>query len=311
MAGTFILRPTTLTSAGNVFYDGNAFPNDAKGWLIDNYPVATILEIAAQTNVANVQFAGFSDVASGLGSLIDTLRFNFSGSSFYLDGSVVPIPFSSLPAGFFALTASVKLVVTLPLGQPIAPGFIHYWLQQANGDNGTQDTATYSYGSIPPPILTIYNQGIGMKGSVSITSFANAGSVALLYDLRVEGTYETIINPSTAVPGQQVTVTDLLVDLRDVTQVLIGTTVATIFSQTLTTLVFIVPSGISGTFTVYLTTSGAPFSIGSLLVPLAEDLEFIDAEAVFRLSNQGEEINVPATWRLQRFDVGPRSEERS
>ncbi len=31
----------------------------------------------------------------------------------------------------------------------------------------------------------------------------------------------------------------------------------------------------------------------------------------FRLANRGEEINVPTTWRLERFDIGPRREEKA
>ncbi len=42
-----------------------------------------------------------------------------------------------------------------------------------------------------------------------------------------------------------------------------------------------------------------------------EDLTFTGSAPGFRLSNQGEEINVPTTWRLERFDIGPRREEKA
>jgi hypothetical protein len=48
------------------------------------------------------------------------------------------------------------------------------------------------------------------------------------------------------------------------------------------------------------------------LNPTVEDeLTFATGTIGFRLANQGEEITVPTTWRLERLDIGPRHEEKA
>ncbi len=44
---------------------------------------------------------------------------------------------------------------------------------------------------------------------------------------------------------------------------------------------------------------------------IEEDVTFTGHAPGFSLANRGEEINVPETWRLERMDIGPRTEEKA
>jgi hypothetical protein len=119
--------------------------------------------------------------------------------SFYLDGSPTPISFAALPVGFTALSASIKINIE-GVAQP-TDGLAQYWLQKSNGINGTvnSDEFVYDFSGTPPTIQFIYDEGCGLKCSISVNDISDVGSIGnagtapfgnYINNLRIEGTYE-------------------------------------------------------------------------------------------------------------------------
>jgi len=160
--GTFIIRPTILASVtpGSWF---SAFTGETLLYALTN------------------QVGGLHNAQNGPSSN-GLARLSFFGPCFYLDGSLVPISFGELPAGFTPLTAIVKAQAAnggVPAGQVFFQG----------GPVGEESPVNqfYDYSVINPfpRIFTIYLNGMGVR------SVALAGTgFSTCYDSRIEGTYQ-------------------------------------------------------------------------------------------------------------------------
>lgn len=158
MAGTFIVKPTSLSSGGIPLIDGNgAIPSDYAGWLI-NFPSTIMNAVNGLDDTAFFQAHAFADTVGV--TFNDTLRFACGGASIYLDGSLVGIDAGSLPSGFTALSAQV---VITQVDRAPSGGTANYYLQLASGDNGAVNMPAYAYGSVPPAMLVILANGIGFR----------------------------------------------------------------------------------------------------------------------------------------------------
>lgn len=193
--GTYIIRPTQLISGGSKYFDYNVSNSLHGGDWAQNFgagvlPISTIVNIMNQT--ADTYF--FAAVSgSGINppdSIAEALRFSFTGSSFYLDGSLVPIDFSGLPSGFTAITASVKVDPSINI-RTDAGCSAQYKLQQDIFTSGTANTPSFDY-SIVPSILDIWSNGCGLRADTSSGAAGNIGAVQDIFNLRVEGTYNLL-----------------------------------------------------------------------------------------------------------------------
>ena len=229
MAKTFIIRPTSLVQGGTPYYDVQFVPQppDSGAWIQDSTGGSphTILDcILSQTWVNIFQAAVSADTVTV--SFSDVLRFIFSGNCIYLDGSLTPISFSALPAGFIATSASVKIDPSI-LPEVNLGGSSHYYLQQANGFAGVVDTPSYPYAN--PDIVNILSFGCGLEVHILNIPAVSQGNVVLIFNLRVEGTYSigatrfTLQNSTTPVrAGDKVKVTSLTGGLDGVAQIVIS-----------------------------------------------------------------------------------------
>lgn len=185
--GTFIIRPTSQNSGGTPQYNSSGpFPNDAAGWFTEDYPVTPLLDVIKDTVAAPsfLQIVAFTDGAPN--SYDNTLRLSFSGDCIYLDGSLTPISFAGLPAGFNPLTASIKIITDAFINN------VSYYLQHASGNDGTVNTDDYPYdfGAFPTPtMLDIISNGCGLRVSFNL-NIGESGQVTGVYNLRIEGTYD-------------------------------------------------------------------------------------------------------------------------
>lgn len=212
MSGTFIIRPTFLVSGGSPLISvTEAFPGTS-AWTLTNFPPDTILQaMRDELATEELQALVFSDT-TGL-TFNDILRFIFDGASIYLDGSPTPIAFGSLPSGFTPASASVNINIEANV-QPNLGGSCHYHLQQEAGNNGPEDTLQYIYDfSIPPSMLDIVSNGCGFKVNIIVDNGADIAAVAIVYNLRIEGTYNIqaftwVLEPvqEPILPGARVTV---------------------------------------------------------------------------------------------------------
>lgn len=185
--GTFIIRPTVLVSGGTP-YGVNTPPG---GWNSLDFPAhpSILFPIA---NTVNLTLSAFSTIPGiGIPQTYDnTARFNFTGNSIYLDGSIIPIAFSGLPAGFVPITSSVKIIVLTIVNFP--PSVARFFLQQAAGVESLIPNSTsfpYSF-TIPPTILDIVNNGCGIHVNLQNDGSGNGNFLESIYNLRVEGIYE-------------------------------------------------------------------------------------------------------------------------
>lgn len=190
MAGTFVIRPTSLVSGGVPYALGSDITIPWLGYVqFTAGPLAPIIDVLRQTGPTDSIAATIFRTGAGSDTFLDTLRLAFTGASFYLDGSPTPIAFASLPSGFTPTAAAVKI------GPSITPDNADdlYNLQQGVGVNGPDLTPTFDYdfSGIPPSALDIYVGGIGLKVFLSVTQAqGNFTEIGPLFDLRVEGTYE-------------------------------------------------------------------------------------------------------------------------
>lgn len=186
--GTFIIRPQHLVSGGGTIFDGCTILPGENGWFVNGYPGAGFDIISALKSVDNGggilanctgnYDAQYDNFDSGV-PISDTIRFDFLGNSYYLDGSSTPIPFASLPAGFTPLTAVVMFNIDFaPAGSAV------YNLQQGSGVNGVNNTTSFAY-AVAPSSLSLYNNGCGIKVSCP----AIGDTIGPIYNLRIEGTY--------------------------------------------------------------------------------------------------------------------------
>lgn len=197
MAGTFILKPTGVVSGGTPITDGNvALPSDFAGWVI-NSPT-TLLQGFTGDVAADASFlqAWCANDTAGSASLDKSIRFEFTGNCYYLDGSLSPV--SSLPVGMGVATATVNLLY----GQSFPPsvGSTQFFLQQAAGVNGPADTLTFPYTIPIPP--SIQGDGIGFRVLFSVGPSPDSGSVFLsdpafvppfsTTNIYISGTYDVI-----------------------------------------------------------------------------------------------------------------------
>lgn len=193
---TFKIRPTFLVSGGVPFFPDIdallvAHPTDVyQGWYYAAFlpDTATIVQVLGSPNgtfgaqiIGQVTTTGFVPK-----SLNDTLRFSFAGNSIYLDGSLTPISFSGLPAGFTPLTAVLSTYPTPPTFS--APTLQqHFFLQLDALTEGAQDAPSLAYSS-PPSAIDLINNGCGVRAAVSITNSGSAGNLSFS-ELVIEGTY--------------------------------------------------------------------------------------------------------------------------
>jgi hypothetical protein len=208
--GTFIIRPIHLASGGTPICDGaGVIPVPFSGWSVDGYPTFNIID--AMRAVSNDNgIGGFFNCDATFfdnGAFNDTIRFDFTGSAFYLDGSLIPIPFASLPSGIRPLTATLSFVNEFGVS-----GTATFQLEQASGVLGVALATSFAYDfTFPAPTMEdIYLDGCGLKVSLPIAG----DSLNVIYDLKVEGTYDilafqyTIENGTTPLnPGDLVTIT--------------------------------------------------------------------------------------------------------
>lgn len=189
--GTFVIRPTELSSGGTPLIDGNDTPADEYGgWVMDTVPPDTILDAMLDAlNDHFMQVVKYTNAAPG--SYNNTLRFNCIGDCIYLDGSLTPISYNTLPAGFNPLTASVEIDIA-GTSVPGGGGVANYFLQQGIIGDGPVNTNSfpYEFTPIPPTMLAIVNNGMGLKINLTVDTNPDVGSIGSVFNFRIEGTYE-------------------------------------------------------------------------------------------------------------------------
>lgn len=201
--GTFIIRPTVLVSGGTPIYDYASTPAFPFGGYQRNSgnDGSTILQWV-NNSIGNPAGDGivYSTVAPF--SFNDTLRFSFTGTSIYLDGSGTPIAFATLPAGFTPLSASAILLTG---GPSISSN--NFNLQHGTLDNGPAGSQTYPYDfTFPPSMLRIWANGIGIKLFLSSQPPPNPNNDGKdISNFRIEGTY-TISSYGYSITNSPVTV---------------------------------------------------------------------------------------------------------
>src|SRR5260221_234007 len=131
MTGTFIIRPAIQTLGGSPFKLSDGTPNNRADWENVTYPVNTILQsMQGVTDLYGLRaIAKYNQLPVQDVHFNDTLRFAFFDKCIYLDGSLVPIAFTELPAGFTPLTASVQIDPSI-FTSNIGNGTSSYFLQK-------------------------------------------------------------------------------------------------------------------------------------------------------------------------------------
>lgn len=299
--GTFIIRPTTHNSGGiPLIISPGLPPDDYAGYKASD--ASTVLQ-AIQSLVAAPAFLDFWVRATNApNALTDTIRFDFLGSSIYLDGAVIPIAFNSLPPGFTLSDATISFDVSAAVA---TSGSIHFYAQGASGNNGPEDTQNYTYdmGAFPTPtMLDVVNNGCGIRIVANVTSFGVSEHAALtaIRNLRVIGNYTTdafqwTLNSPTngASIGDEITITSTnggLDEIDTITLTANGITIEVILEiQTPDLIMFFMPSGF-GNFSVEspiivdvvaTVNNGTQFSGSVTLGTLS--LLFVDASGIYVL----------------------------
>lgn len=291
--GTYIIRPTLLNSGGAPIQDNGAgFGVDSFGWGINGYPGVTILDGVRGTIVGVNQLQAVVNPFFIPLNYTNTLRFSFVGNCIYLDGSLIPISFAGLPAGFTALSGSVRVAIDSIQDNPPVGGTAIFNLQKLAGDNGPNNLDyPYDFVTLPiPTMLDLVNNGCGFKAHVAnVPDIPGvSGGVAVLFDifnLRVEGTYNIAFYNFTLSPpsgssvdvGDTITITspgsDILTDL-DLKHLTVSMTcgLVEVIVQTPRVLTFTIPSACRGAVasTISVTGDGTQFSgtvaLGTLTV---------------------------------------------
>jgi len=307
---TFIIRPTQLISGGLNFIGAALPPVDFAGWYSPDY-ASILAAMLDYINPGGVFFLGAYCVAdTGANALNDTLRFQSVGACIYLDGSAIPIAFSSLPSGFTPTSANIRMSQNGGLTNLVTEsGSADYFLQQASGNNGPINTDVFAYNfSFPAPsMLDIQTNGMGLKVIISVgapspgPSFGQIGST---YGLFIEGTYDivstqfAIENPSPVRIGDEVRivpsivgagglsgVSSITITFNNGTQNITKTVIIDTHTDDLIT--FLIPSGL-GFFvgpvplTITLIGDGIQFS-GSVILTAALQLLFFDGSGIYTL----------------------------
>lgn len=188
--GTFIIRPTSLASGGDPLFETGSDNPDQGFWSITGLPAATILQ--AMNNLTNSLALAASaqafDTITGFG---DTLRFLFTGDCIFLDGSLTPISFASLPSGFLALTAEAIINTPIITGDSDID-LVFYFLQHLEVDEGLFNTNPFPYTDPIPSMLDIVSNGIGFRVNMQSVDFPHTVSVSSLFNLRIQGTYTAV-----------------------------------------------------------------------------------------------------------------------
>jgi hypothetical protein len=199
--GSFIIRPTVLSQGGTpVLSIFDPAPAAYAGWIV-SIEGGTVF--GAVTDPTNVQTLQSSVYAAGSGnSLAQTVRFSTTPNpSIYLDGSLTPIDYQHLPSGFIPTSAVVK--VDGFSSATTGTGVAHFYLQQDSGNDGTVNTASYPYATIPPMFNILFN---GMGFRVNITTSAGGDTAGNVFsNLRVEGTYAIVKFIATLNPANLLT----------------------------------------------------------------------------------------------------------
>lgn len=177
--GTFIILPAVQLSGGTPIQNADDPVLVTFTYLMSDYPTRNLLQAIRDTT----DIPSFLSVDNfDAGHVIDTIRFQFTGDCIYLDGSLTPISFAGLPAGFTPLTASVKIATPFNISNS------NYYLQKGAGIDGVANTNTFDYSPVPSMLIIVSN-GCGLKLDTNAPPVDTA-SVYNLYNLRVEGTYE-------------------------------------------------------------------------------------------------------------------------
>lgn len=299
MAGTFILRPTAISSGGTPIANGSGgLPVDYKGWTTIDYPTTTLLDAFLQlVDLVFTQCACFSDVSPN--SYDDVCRLSFVGASIYLDGSPTPIAIAALPGGFTPSAATVKISID-SIAQP-NDGSTHYHLQQDALTEGTIDTDTFPYVFSPPPsIVKILGDACGLHTEIICNDGTDVGELVNVCDFRIEGIYDIIAftwalssPPNPAEAGDTITVTgDDGLDGIETLEIqykqgdtIHTITVTDIVTQTPTSLVFILPAGFAptdGLLYIVGIGDGIEFS-GSVVLGILHTILFVNASGIYSL----------------------------
>lgn len=307
--GTFIIRPTHLISGGGTFaIDGVPFVSTLHWESFSNPNPAYASILAAMLDYVGDGLQGLSylnDSSATPETGGDTLRFQAVGACIYLDGSLVPIAFSSLPSGFTVTAASVKISQNIAnpiIVQPPIDGTAHFFLQQGNGNDGPQDASEFPYSGFPfPSMLTIQTNGMGVRTAIVCNAVSDPAGIAFFYGLSVEGIYTivsqqwAIQNPSNPVQiGDEVTL--IGEDADEIKEIELefensnGDTVIVkplITFQSPISLTFVIPGGL-GNFqsvspvivTIRVTTFGGTTTLGDNLI-----LVFSNPSGIYTLVN--------------------------
>lgn len=191
--GTFIIRPTVLSSGGSPYTNSYGTSVEAGFGQWSQYGMSsfTIPEVLASQTWLNY-FIAYGGLDTLPFSWSDTIRLDFTGNSIYLDGSLTPISFAGLPAGFTALSAAVEIDPSIDTTTYTSAGSsAHYYLQKSAGDNGVVDTpsSAYNFSAFPKPsMLGIINDGCGFRVDLDVQN--GTAHIVNIFDLHVEGTYE-------------------------------------------------------------------------------------------------------------------------
>lgn len=204
--GTFKIRPTQLVQGGSAYISNvGSVPVIYNGWYnaaqpTDGFTIIQIIRSLASDNKGPL-VATVNNNPSPI-SFNDTLRFSFTGNSIYLDGSLTPIDFFSLPAGFTPLTATLDLHPSGIATQPFA-GSSNFYLQFGTLTEGLANISSFSYSS-PPTSLDLINNGCGIRVAIIVSDIGDLADVEI-QELVLTGTYGiassqfTLQNPTTPI----------------------------------------------------------------------------------------------------------------
>jgi hypothetical protein len=199
--GTFEIKATRISSGATPYTPGgNPPPDPGADWITSDNDTAQSFIDALYNATAFLQAWC---TGAGPSAFSPNLVLNTLGYSIYLDGSTTPITFSSLPAGFTVLTATLSGTIT-----PSGIGAASYQLAKGTGSLGTANTPTFPYtiSAGLPTMLDLYADGFGIN--VAISAGPGDAESLVVFDLKISGTYEiqrfswTLDNPETKVtPG--------------------------------------------------------------------------------------------------------------
>lgn len=140
----------------------------------------------SKAGVGDDAYSRYQDVtASGV------INFHLFGNCYYLDGSVTPISFASLPAGFAPIPPLVLTTPNLNGSIPFGPSDIFY--THSGGINGSGQVYL-TYGVYTSLVLTSLPDGLMHSLGIADIPFSDAIDLSSMMGIHVDTTFDTPFN---------------------------------------------------------------------------------------------------------------------